>query len=212
MKREENGKKKKCVFLRGRAYHEIQENKYLFQEGTSSVLDKRFEVCLEWYIKNACFYKKIFYLTTFLNIMCPIISIGLNNILFKYSKEMYMQWVVFLLTMTAGISATILSMSRAQDKWTRYRTSAEFLKRKRVEYLVEKKLKENECFDLDLKYMKIIEDFMSNENAQWEKRNLDKIQNDTEDIKKQNSKDGKQVEFKMGFTMKEENVEKLDGL
>lgn len=60
--------------------------------------------------------------------------------------------------------------------------------------------------------MKIIEDFMSNENAQWEKRNLDKIQNDTEDIKKQNSKDGKQVEFKMGFTMKEENVEKLDGL
>lgn len=53
---------------------------------------------------------------------------------------------------------------------------------------------------------------MSNENAQWEKRNLDKIQNDTEDIKKQNSKDGKQVEFKMGFTMKEENVEKLDGL
>lgn len=176
MNKENNTKEQKTKrrFFSSKTEREIEENNYLFQDSTQSILDKRFAVCLCWYIRNACFYKKVFYITTFLSAVCPVVSVGLNSLIFSSAEKLYAQQGAFLLSITAGISVAILSMSRAQDKWTRYRISAEFLKRKRVEYLIEKNRKDNKCTDLDLKYLKIIEEFMANENDQWRMENQNK--------------------------------------
>lgn len=167
-----NGKKKRKDFsLYTWGYREIRQNEYLFEQENPSILDKRFEVCLDWYIKNACFYKTLFYVMTILSGICPIISVGLNNMMFSDINANCIQWRAFILSIAAGGSVTILSMSRAQDKWTRYRISAEFLKRMRTEYLCEKEAGAGK--DLDRKYLKIIEDFMADENDQWRMKNLD---------------------------------------
>lgn len=175
----------KWRFFSSKTKREIEENSYLFQESTQSILDKRFRICLYWYIRNACFYKKVFYVATFLSAVCPMISVGLNSLIFSNTEKSCVQYGAFLLSITAGISVAILSMSRAQDKWTRYRISAEFLKRKRVEYLIEKGREDNKCIDLDLKYLKIIEEFMANENDQWRMENQDKEFGNSSDSKRQ---------------------------
>ena len=178
-------RKKVCCLPRSNACREIRDNEYLFTEDSPSILDRRFESCLKWYIKNACFYKIVFYLATFLSAFCPIISVGLNNLFFENSNGMYIQKAIYLLSITAGISATVLSMSRAQVKWTRYRTAAEFLKRQRVQYLCEKENR-NGSYDLDLKYLKIIEDFMANENEQWR---IENVENSYSEKKKETKQD-----------------------
>lgn len=167
-------KRKIYFFLRRKTYTEIKENEYLFQNENPSILDQRFESCLIWYIKNACFYKRVFYISMILSGICPTISVALNNLLFQNCIQFNIEWIVFLASITAGVSITVLNLSRAQDKWTRYRISAEFLKRQRTEYLVQKQLLNGDCSELDLKYLKIIEDFMFNENDQWRMENMNK--------------------------------------
>lgn len=166
---------RKCVF---RACREIKENEYLFQDEHPSVLDKRFRVCLNWYIRKACHYKNISYLTMLANALCPLLSVWMGNTLFGGLGDLWPKYIASLFMIIASISASILTITGAQNKWIRYRNAAEFLKSQRTRYLCEKQFCERNHADIDKKYLNIIEEFMADINKQWMEENFRSNENE----------------------------------
>lgn len=149
---------------------EIKENEFLFCSDTFSA-DQRFESCLKWYIRKACFYKLVFYIFTFTGAICPIVVAALNNVTLDAKYMKYMQLALTVLSVAASVSAIILATVRAQEKWTRYRSAAENLKRERSLYLERKKLGKE---DSEEEFVNNIEEYMKQENQEWRQNNVKK--------------------------------------
>ena len=109
------------------------------------------------------------------NALCPLLSVWLGNTLFG---GLWPQYIASLLMIIASFSASILSVTGAQNKWTRYRNAAEFLKSQRTRYLCEKQFCDSKHADLDKKYLDIIEEFMADINKQWMEENFRLNEND----------------------------------
>ncbi len=146
-----------------RAKKEIQDNEYLFHEKDFDV-NKRFEMCLKWYICQAHNYRTIYYVFTLLGAICPILVAALSNISFSSENVQVVKITLTILSISASISAIVLSTFRAQEKWMRYRSVAELLKRERSLFLEGKK-KNSDCNDL--KFLELIEKYMEQENIDW---------------------------------------------
>lgn len=151
-------------------YREIKENHYLFEQN-ETVLDHRFIACLKWYIRKSIFYRRIYYMATFLSGVGPLISVSLNNLLFDDMKQDW-RFFMFLISTVAGMAVLILNMTRAQEKWTNYRTVAEFLKRDRSMCLMEKSYHPEKIEEIERYYAEVIEKYMSAENIRWENSNM----------------------------------------
>lgn len=142
---------------------EINDNQYLIKEEEFSV-NKRYEACLNWYIKQACCYRLVYYVFTLLGAMCPILVAALSNISFSAEHEQTAKIILTVLSVFASFSAIILSTFRAQEKWLRYRSAAEVLKRERSLFLEGKKGSVEE-----LEFLEVIEKYMEQENIDWMK-------------------------------------------
>lgn len=153
----------------GKARKEIRENEYLICDDISPI-SKRFGYCLKWYIKNACYYKNMYYILTLISTICPIVVAVLNGLTFEEGMEAYIKYAVIVLSAAASISVAVLTIYRAQEKWTRYRAAAEDLKRERVIYLNEKILRKDDP-DLDREFLSKIEDYIAKENQDWKDSN-----------------------------------------
>ena len=59
---------------------ELRDNAFLFGESNlEKVVDKRFEVCLAWYVKGSRTYKYMFYILMIVSTICPIVVTTLNT-------------------------------------------------------------------------------------------------------------------------------------
>lgn len=194
-----------------RYYREKKENQYLFDQD-ETILDHRFIACLKWYIRKANFYRFIYYITTFLSGVGPLVSVALNNLLFETTKHDW-RFLLFLASVVTGMSVLILNMTRAQEKWTNYRTVAEFLKRERTKCLMEKSYHPEKIEEIEYRYAEVIERYMLDENIRWENSNMQdsgKASNSAERTK-QNGLTEKQSNSKNNVENNDENWEAESG-
>lgn len=148
---------------------EIRENEYLLRTG-DSLVDKRFATCLTWYIRKACRYRIGFYFCTLVSGIFPFIVAALNSCVNESS--VYIRWGAVALSTGASIAVVVLTTFRFQEKWTKYRMAAEFLKRERVKFLLSKERAGNEIDQLDEEFLQTIEKYMESETADWQSANL----------------------------------------
>lgn len=150
---------------------EMQENEYLIREG-DSLLDKRFETCLKWYIRKACKYKNGYYFCTLVSGIFPFIVAAVNSF---NDNSTCMRIMVAILSTCASIAVVVLTTYRFQEKWMRYRMAAEFLKRERVRYLYAKEKKDCDQDKLDAEFLQTMEQYMEGENADWKNASLENL-------------------------------------
>lgn len=161
------GTKERCS-----AKREIEDNEFLFtkenqQNSGGRIVDKRFESCCKWYIRNACKYKRIYVIMTFIGSVCPIIAAALNGIDFGTKCAAFGKAILIALSLAASISVFVLNVTRAQEKWTNYRVSSEFLKRERTFYLHGKNAHKDDMDAWDEAFLRNIEEYMAQENKSW---------------------------------------------
>lgn len=152
------------------AQKEINDNDYLFQD-QQTVADKRFVVCCQWYIRKAGFYKRLHLILTWISGICPIIAAALNGIDAKGAAAEILKAFLIILSLATSISVLILSTTRAQEKWTRYRMAGEFLKRQRTKHLKERERQPQDMSQCDERFLQAIEEYMAEENKAWETSN-----------------------------------------
>lgn len=122
----------------------------------------------------------LFCILTLISGSCPLITVAVTNVMAD-NNMIIPKIMVSALSVIAGVSAVTVNMLSPREKWTKYRTTAEFLKRARTQYLLfsEQKADENEKRKLRRKFLEEIEALMEEENREWEKRNIcDKGQKD----------------------------------
>ena len=163
---------------------EIEENKFLFDDN-NRIVDKRFESCCKWFIRKACRYKRIYMSMTLLGGLCPIISAVLTGIDFGIKCVCFGKIILITLSIATSVSVLILNVTRAQDKWTKYRVSSEFLKRERTFYLLGKENHQDSMHEWDEQFLKNIEEYMVQENKDWEKANSSKANSDNSSEQKE---------------------------
>lgn len=150
------------------AKKELNQNKFLM--GGESILDLWFSVCLKWYIRKACFYKRLYYTMTLTSIISPILSASLASMNVSGSEGSWIKYIPGVLALAASISVAILTTLRAQEKWGRYRMVAEQMKKSRMRYLQELESdKTNE--EIKKRFLNEIEQLMKEENLEWMKLN-----------------------------------------
>lgn len=162
---------------------EIKANSFLFENHELFTPLQRYESCLKWYIKKACFYKNMYHVLALISAILPILAAALNNMdfgeanrvialgRFTIQSEEYIEWGKLgftILSIGASISTIIMTTLRVQDKWTKYRSAAEELKRMGSLYLAGKVKLTNH----DKEFLCALEEYMKQENLEWMKSNL----------------------------------------
>lgn len=115
--------------------------------------------CLNWYSRKSVFYKTLYYILSIINIIVPLLS----SILVITSDEQDM--IAAILSSLVSFSASMLSLYCAKDKWTNYRTVAEFIKSHYVLYL--SKSAPYHDNNRDSLYLNTIEAKMENVHMHW---------------------------------------------
>ena len=146
---------------------------YLMTEDVFSS-DKRFEDCLVWYAKAANTNKCLYYVLTLFSGICPILSAGVTTFAGNAETDTTVKVMLIVLSCMASITVLINNMTKSHERWIRYRGAAENLKKIRSEYLISRKLlyanagTSAEKAELELEFIKNIENYMANENIQWQ--------------------------------------------
>ncbi|MBO5055719.1 MAG: DUF4231 domain-containing protein [Lachnospiraceae bacterium] len=122
------------------------------------VCQKRTLYCLNWYTKKAIFYKKLFFILSIINISAPIIS----GLLLNYSK---MELPSAILSALTSFSASLLALCNVRDKWTNYRTAAEYIKKEYTLYMA--KIKPYNTENCHAIYLTSIEGYMESIHSHW---------------------------------------------
>lgn len=151
---------------------ELKDNKFLFEafylKDTEELINNRVACCMEWYIRKACFYKKVFYIGSSIALVCPlIVSIvaGINALTDDIS--IYCQIIIIVL---GGISSAVtgfLALFHANEKWVEYRAAAEYLKKEITLYKAG--IGEYQNRESHLVFLNNVEQYMSKENIEWKK-------------------------------------------
>lgn len=151
---------------------EIQDNHFLFEakymNNAQQLISDRANSCLRWYIQKACLYKWIFYLGSLTTLCCPLVAsviVGISTV--EGTDSIIMQVITIILGVISSIAAGILALFHAQDKWTRYRSASEFLKREIMLYKAG--ANEHSSKDAHIEFLKTIEEYMKAENIEWNK-------------------------------------------
>uniref|UniRef100_UPI0040565F65 DUF4231 domain-containing protein n=1 Tax=Agathobacter sp. TaxID=2021311 RepID=UPI0040565F65 len=116
--------------------------------------------CLNWYSKKANWYKFLYHLFSIINVAVPLIS----SILITHFDGM--ELYVAILSAITSFSASLLSLLKVHEKWTNYRTAAEYLKKQYMLYITK-----TEPYDKlatrDSLYLSDIEKFMNDIHSKW---------------------------------------------
>lgn len=126
-----------------------------------NVCKARTVYCLNWYSRKACFYKQMYHCLSIINIAAPLFS----SIIISLAPEMDV--LVAVLSAVATFCASLLSLFGAKDKWTNYRTAAEFIKTQYTLYLSQSapyNIKSSDAISL---YLNTIESHMQNTHTHW---------------------------------------------
>ncbi|MBQ2902349.1 MAG: DUF4231 domain-containing protein [Agathobacter sp.] len=116
--------------------------------------------CLNWYSKNACLYKFIYYALSIINIIVPLLS----SLIISFAPAQ--DKLVAVLSAIASFCASLLSLWGAKDKWTNYRSVAEFIKMHYALYLSQ--AEPYNTPNSDSLYLNTIEQKMQNTHSHWE--------------------------------------------
>lgn len=163
-------------YLFGRT--EIREINFLLEEqdkeeteerskkSPKKLINDRAVSCLKWYIHKACSYRFLFYFCSVIALCAPLISsiiVGFNTLV--DNSYVVLQIITICLGAISSAATSILALFHAQEKWTRYRSASEYLKRELVLYKagVDKYSEGN----AQLLFLETIEEYMVNEHMEW---------------------------------------------
>ncbi len=130
------------------AKRELEENRFLFEDISSSIVEQRAKSCLIWYVRKATRNRCLYYFWSVIGIGSPLIATVFTSIDVQEMSTFSVVALVF--TLIASLSSSILCLWNFKSEWRDYRDTAEMLKRewtdykRRLEELKEGKLWEKE--------------------------------------------------------------------
>ncbi|MCH5261849.1 MAG: DUF4231 domain-containing protein [Lachnospiraceae bacterium] len=163
-------------YLFGRT--EIREINFLLEEqdkeeteerskkSPKKLINDRAVSCLKWYIHKACSYRFMFYFCSIIALCAPLIS----SVIVGYNSSKTCSWsipsiITAVLGVASSVATGILALYHAQEKWTRYRSASEYLKRELVLYKAGVgKYSDGNAQTL---FLETIEEYMVNEHMEW---------------------------------------------
>ena len=102
----------------------------------SSPIYLRIKVLMEWYVKKATNSKRNYYICSIATTTIPLVVTVINTINALQPEKFF--WLPVCISILSGLVCLIsawLTLSRSQESWVRYRTTAEKLKRETMLYL-----------------------------------------------------------------------------
>ena len=114
--------------------------------------------CLEWYMRKAVFYKRMFYILSIVNLAVPLAS----TVLMAQDQSTR---VGIVLAGVTSLSASLLALYDMREKWIMYRTAAENIKSQYCLYCG--KVFPYDKEDAHAKYLLRLEDYMAGVHVQW---------------------------------------------
>ncbi len=136
-----------------------------------SICQSRTEYSLRWYTRKALLYKNLFYTFSIINIVAPLISSAVTSCL---------EWncVGVFISVFGSASASLLVLFNMKDKWSTYRTAAEYIKSQYTLYLA--KIEAYSGQNPEERYLSMLEAYMQNIHNQWLKKQDNKGKDDSE--------------------------------
>ncbi len=128
----------------------------------------RFYQSVCWYLKKAVFYKHLFTVISIVNIILPAIVALLNSL---FDANEICKIVVTVLSLVTGVLGSVLSFSKAHDKWLSYRTVAEQLQEELS--LLIKGYGRTTQEENEKRFLERIEVIMAKEHEYWISMNAD---------------------------------------
>ena len=120
----------------------------------------RTEYAMKWYIERAIWNKQIYYIFSFIGMLCPLV-----NAVFAVCVECKVLTVI--LSSITSLAASLLALTNARLKWENYRSAAEFLKREFTLYQARAGAYAGE--QREEIYLCTIEAFMQQTHVNWQK-------------------------------------------
>ncbi len=121
----------------------------------------RTEYSMEWYIRKAVFNKWLYYIFSFVGMLCPLINVVLA------SCQADNDVAIVILSAATTLSASLLAVTNAKLKWENYRSAAEFLKREYTLFQARTGVYGGE--QRVSAYLNTIEAFMDKVHTNWQK-------------------------------------------
>lgn len=143
------GEQKECI---------VFINSLRYGMGKEEACRIRTRYCVEWYTKKAIKYKHIFIVLSVINIVIPQI----NAIVILEGKCTLAGAV---LSAIVSVSAALLALLNVREKWTSYRSAAEYIKRQYTLYCGEEPPFQGE--DAHGVYLSMLEQYMTEEHSHW---------------------------------------------
>ncbi len=139
----------------------VQQKLFSENKKPEEICRLRTEYTMEWYIGKAVFNKRLYYILSFVGILCPLI----NAIAASCTTEINM--VIVVLSSFTSLATSLLALTNARRKWENYRSAAEFLKREYT--LFQARVGPYGGEQRVSAYLNTIEDFMNKTHANWQK-------------------------------------------
>lgn len=91
------------------------------------ICEIRTRYAMRWYIRKANWNKRIYYIFSFIGIICPLA----NVVVASCGK---INLAIVILASVTSLATSLLALTNARMKWENYRSAAEFLKREYTLY------------------------------------------------------------------------------
>lgn len=118
---------------------------------------------LEWYIRKATFYKKLFYILSLIIILINAAIPVINQMDFKYGSNS-----VSIISAIASVLTSVTTLFTMKDTWFRYRKSVELIKKECMLFAVEYGEYGLKDTDKEQLLLRNVEMIISNERDSWE--------------------------------------------
>ena len=113
---------------------EIEQSKYLYSGIEDDTLKHRIKNSLNWYIRKAVVYKRIYYMLSVVSILLPLIVTILHSTDSRHFLESNLQLYSAILAGGTTLITSLLSLFRFKDYWKEYRATAEKIKAELVHF------------------------------------------------------------------------------
>ena len=156
------------VFMSKRSEYKNLEQK-LHNNSNSVILDdyleKRFEQSVKWYIRKARTFKMMYYICSIIGISVPIcIPLVYGSCFLEDGNPK--KCIITILSIITSISASLISLFKAKEKWVHFRFVAEKLQSE-LSLFVEGVGVYSDLKTKNMEFAIQIEKIMSEEHARW---------------------------------------------